>query len=324
MGTLIGIGNALVDALYKVENDEILEDLKLQKGGMQLIDYERYKEISRIVADLPVELRTGGSAGNATLCFAKLGKNAAFIGKSGRDSKGALFSNERLQQGVTPIELFDDLPTGVAMTFITPDGQRTFGTYLGAAVNMKAEELRREWFEGYDFFFIEGYLVQNHELIETAVDLAHAAGAKVCLDLASYNIIREDHAFFEHLLTKTDIVFANEEESLAMTGLEPEAALEQLAKTCEIAVVKVGPKGAMAMRGTEKVSVPAVKVDTVVDTTAAGDFFAGGFLCALGQGGSLAEALTLGARCSSEVIQVIGTKLDEGAWARLRDAAAKA
>lgn len=318
MGTLIGIGNALVDALYKVDNDNIIEDLGLQKGGMQLIDYERYKEINNVVANLPAEFRTGGSAGNATLCFAKLKKNAAFIGKLGRDDKSRLFSSERMQQGVNPIEIYDTLPTGVAMTFITPDGQRTFGTYLGAAARMTAEELRPEWFEGYDFLFIEGYLVQNHSLIETAVDMAHDAGAKVCLDLASYNIIKEDHDFFSHLLTKTDVVFANEEESLAMTGLEPESALEALAKVCEIAVVKIGARGAMAMRGTEKAKIPAVKVDQVVDTTAAGDFFAGGFLAALSDGGSLTEALTMGTRCSSEVIQVIGTKLDEAAWERLQ------
>lgn len=318
MNTLIGIGNALVDALYKVEDDKIIEELGLQKGGMQLIDFDRYTEICKVTKDLPSEFRTGGSAGNATLCFAKLGKNAAFVGKLGRDDKSELFSTERLQQGIKPIEIFDDLPTGVAMTFITPDGQRTFGTFLGAAARMTAEELRPEWFEGYKYLFIEGYLVQNHALIETAVNMAHAAGAKVCLDLASYNIILEDHDFFRHLLTKTDIVFANEEESHAMTGLEPEAALEALAATCEIAVVKIGARGAMAKRGDETAVVPAVKVAEVIDTTAAGDFFAGGFLAALGDGASLTEALTLGARCSSEVIQVIGTKLDESAWERLR------
>lgn len=204
------------------------------------------------------------------------------------------------------------------MTFITPDGQRTFGTYLGAAARLTAEELRQEWFVGHEFLFIEGYLVQNHALIETAVDMAHAAGVKVCLDLASYNIIKEDHAFFEHLLTKTDIVFANEEESLAMTGLEPEAALDALASVCEIAVVKVGARGAMARRGAEKVSVPAVAVPEVVDTTGAGDFFAGGFLFALADGRSLEAALRQGARCSSAVIQVIGTKLDEATWEGLK------
>lgn len=318
MDTLLGIGNALVDALYKVENEEILNDLQLQKGGMQLVDFDRYTEIQKRIEALSAEFHTGGSAGNATLCFAKLGKKAAFIGKLGRDSKSDLFSHERKLQGIKPIEIYDDLPTGVAMTFITPDGQRTFATYLGAASCMTAKELKPEWFEGYDALFIEGYLVQNHTLIETAVDMAHAAGLKVCLDLASYNIILEDHDFFCHLLTKTDIVFANEEESRAMTGLSPDEALEALARVCEIAVVKIGARGAMAMRGTEKVHVPAVAVQAVIDTTAAGDFFAGGFLAALHEGGSLTDALQCGARCSSEVIQVIGTRLEDKTWERLR------
>lgn len=319
MSTVIGIGNALVDALFLTKDESIINKFGLQKGGMQLVDCVKYSEMSKATENLAVELRTGGSAGNATLCFAKLGGKAAFVGKLGRDSKGEFFSSERTRQGVLPIELFDELPTGVAMTFITPDGERTFATFLGAAACMNADDLRAEWFEGYDYFFIEGYLVQNHSLIETAVDMAHAAGAKVCLDLASYNIIKEDHAFFEHLLTKTDIVFANEEESAAMTGLDPEAALGALAAVCEIAVVKVGARGAMAQRGTERVAVPAVLVDHVVDTTAAGDFFAGGFLYALGQGATLAEALTQGARCSSEVIQVVGSKLDEAVWEKLRN-----
>lgn len=319
MSTIIGIGNALVDALFLTHDESLINKFGLQKGGMQLIDSVKYSEMAKATEDFPVELRTGGSAGNATLCFAKLGGKAAFVGKLGRDSKGEFFSSERARQGVQPIELFDELPTGVAMTFVTPDGERTFATFLGAAARMTAADLRGEWFAGYDYFFIEGYLVQNHELIETAVNMAHAAGAKVCLDLASYNIIKEDHAFFEHLLTKTDIVFANEEESAAMTGLAPEAALEALAAVCETAVVKVGARGAMAMRGSERVEAPAVLVDHVVDTTAAGDFFAGGFLYALGQGATLAEALTQGARCSSEVIQVVGTKLDEAVWAKLRN-----
>lgn len=319
MSTIIGIGNALVDALFLMQDERLIYQFELQKGGMQLIDSVKYRKITKATESLSAEFRTGGSAGNATLCFAKLGGKAAFIGKLGRDCKGEMFSHERAQQGVLPIQLYDELPTGVAMTFITPDGERTFATYLGAAACMSASELRQEWFEGYEYLFVEGYLVQNHELIETAVDMAHAAGAKVCLDLASYNIIKADHAFFEHLLTKTDIVFANEEESAAMTGLEPEAALEALASVCELAVVKVGARGAMAKRGTECVVVPAVLVDNVVDTTAAGDFFAGGFLYALGRGASLADALTQGARCSSAVIQVVGTKLDEAVWAELRN-----
>ena len=318
MASILGIGNALVDALFKLQNETLFERFGLQKGGMQLVDSEKYADICKCVSDMPLELRTGGSAGNATLCFAKLGGKAAFVGKVGKDSNGTFFSDERAQQGVTPYEMTDSLPTGVAMTFITPDGQRTFATHLGAAVTMTAAELRDEWFGGYDFFFIEGYLVQNHELIETAVDMARAAGMKVCLDLASYNVVNADHAFFEHLLTKTDIVFANEEESFAMTGQEPEGALEALAAVCETAVVKVGARGAMAMRGGEKAVVPAVAVPEVVDTTAAGDFFAGGFLYALGAGATLHDALTLGARCSSEVIQVVGTKLDESVWEKLR------
>lgn len=136
-----------------------------------------------------------------------------------------------------------DLPTGVASTLISPDGQRTFGTYLGAAANLRPEDVVPEWFDGYDYFYIEGYLVQNHALIRRAVELAHEAGLKVCIDLASYNIVQDDREFFAELLQQTDIVFANEQEAQAFTGIDnAQANVEALASLCEIAVVKIGKK----------------------------------------------------------------------------------
>ena len=321
MTDILGIGNALLDALQKVENDGMLEALHLQKGAMQLVDFERYAEVSKIMSAGKCEIRTGGSAGNVTLCAARLGENTFFCGKTGEDDNSCLFRTAMSRNGVAVAPLTNALPMGVASTFITPDGQRTFATYLGAGATLRAEELDETWFKDVRYVFVEGYLVQDHSLIERAIDLAHAAGAEVCLDLASYNIVAAEHDFFTHLLEKTDIVMANEEESRAMTGLSPEDALDAMAKVCRTVVVKVGAEGAMARRGTEKATVPAVKVPQVVDTTAAGDFFAAGFLTALGRGTSLDEALKMGAQCSAEVIQVVGTRLAEDAWKRLKDAA---
>lgn len=161
----------------------------------------------------------------------------------------------------------------MASTFISPDGERTFGTYLGAASTLKAEELSLEMFKGYTYLFIEGYLVQEHDMILRAIELAKEAGLQVCLDMASYNIVAGDHEFFSLLVNKyVDIVFANEEEAKAFTGKEPEEALDIIAKMCSIAIVKVGARGSLIRKGTEEVRIEAVPVAKVVDTTGAGDF----------------------------------------------------
>ena len=311
---IIGIGNALVDALVQVPNDDILTNLELPKGSMQLIDTDRYQKISKIMAQMDVKRATGGSASNTILALANLNAAPAFIGKVSDDDNGRFFAENCKKLGINAHLLHDTHPTGVASTFISNDGQRTFGTYLGAAARLTADDMRKEWFEGYDYFYIEGYLVQNHDLIECAVDMAHEAGLKVCLDLASYNIVEGDRAFFEYLLEKTDIVFANEEEARAFTGKEPRQALDELAKFCEIAVVKVGKDGALARRGEDFAQQAAMPVDQVVDTTAAGDFFAAGFLYAHALERDLQACLYAGSILSGHVIQVVGSKLSDEVW----------
>ena len=133
-------------------------------------------------------------------------------------------------------------------------------------------------FKGYTYLFIEGYLVQDHDMILRAIELAKEAGLQICLDMASYNIVEQDHDFFSLLINKyVDIVFANEEEAKAFTGKEPEEALDVIAKMCSIAIVKLGARGSLIRKGTEEVHVHAVTVDRVIDTTGAGDYFAAGF-----------------------------------------------
>ena len=320
MKKIIGIGNALVDVLAKVENEAILSELQLPKGSMQLVDTERYRAIGRRLSEMSTQLATGGSAANTMLALGNLNVAPAFIGKIGEDAYGRFFSENASKHGISPRLLSDELPTGVASTFITPDGQRTFGTYLGAAARLTADELREEWFEGYDFFYIEGYLVQNHALIDRAVALAHAAGLKVCLDLASYNIVEADRAFFAELLAKTDIVFANDEEALAFTGKSPREALDELAALCETAVVKTGADGAWVSSRGETVKVAAEPVDEVVDTTGAGDYFAAGFLYGMADERSLTECARLGALLAGKVIQTVGTSLPEDVWQEVKAA----
>ncbi|MGN1243914.1 MAG: adenosine kinase [Alloprevotella sp.] len=318
MKRILGIGNALVDVLTKVDNEQILSELHLPKGSMQLLSTEAYAEVTRRMLALPTKLTTGGSACNTLLALSHLDAPTGMIGKIGDDENGRFFASYFAQRGISTRLLHDSRPTGVASTFITPDGQRTFGTYLGAAAQLTADELQQAWFEGYDYFYIEGYLVQNHDLVLRAIELAHAAGCEVCLDLASYNIVEADLDFFRALMPSIDIVFANEQEAQALTGLEARAALDALAATCHIAVVKIGKHGVWACHGTEVAHCQARDVPVVVDTTAAGDYFAAGFMHALAAGEPLATCIARGSLLAGHIIEVVGTELPDATWQQLR------
>lgn len=315
MKRIIGIGNALVDALAMLQDDELLGVFGLSKGGMTLIGDEEQQRIQECFAMLDVQRATGGSVGNTMLALANLGMCPGFIGAVGNDNTGRFFADNCVEKGMTPYLIELPHQSGIAYTFISPGGERTFATYLGAAAMMEPEYLTEQMFEGYDYLYIEGYLVQNHALILRAVELAKAMGLKVCLDLASYNIVEADKDFFTLLVREyVDIVFANEEEARAFTGVGSEEALERLHELCETTVVKLGAKGALLMQGDEKVMVEAMPVEQVVDTTAAGDFYAAGVMYGLMQGFGLHQCAEVGTLLAGHVIQTVGTKLTADTW----------
>lgn len=327
MDKIIGLGNALIDVLATLidvlatlKDDTLLDELELPKGSMQLIDDAKLQQINTKFSQMKTHLATGGSAGNAILGLACLGAGTGFIGKVGNDHYGDFF-RKNLQKNNIEDNLLtsEQLPSGVASTFISQDGERTFGTYLGAAASLKAEDLTLEMFKGYAYLFIEGYLVQDHEMILHAIELAKEAGLQICLDMASYNIVENDLEFFSLLINKyVDIVFANEEEAKAFTGEEPEEALRVIAKKCSIAIVKVGANGSYIRKGTEEIKVSAIPVEKVLDTTGAGDYFAAGFLYGLTCGYSLEKCAKIGSILSGNVIQVIGTTISPERWDEIK------
>ncbi len=320
MDKIIGLGNALVDVLATLKDDTLLDEMGLPKGSMQLIDDAKLQHINSEFSRMNTHMATGGSAGNAILGLACLGASTGFIGKVGNDQFGEFFRGNLKKNKIEDKLLTSEyLPSGVASTFISPDGERTFGTYLGAAASLKAEDLTLDMFKGYAYLFIEGYLVQDHEMILHAIELAKEAGLQICLDLASYNIVASDMEFFSLLVNKyVDIVFANEEEAAAFTGKAPEEALEIIAKKCSIAIVKVGADGSYIRKGTEEIKVPAISVSQVKDTTGAGDYFAAGFLYGLTCGYSLEKCAKIGSILSGNVIQVIGTTISTECWDEIK------
>lgn len=313
MDKIIGIGNALVDALVRLESDNMLKEFDLPKGSMQLIQSDLNKKIRDRISTFEVGQDAGGSAGNTIRALGCLGVVTSFIGKIGDDSYGKFYKNAMEKEGVESQLLVNpNLPTGVANTFISPGGQRTFATFLGAGATLTAEDLDIKMFQNGHYFYIEGYLVQNHDLMERAMTLAKEAGLLVCLDLASYNIVHEDKDFFKKLIIEdVDILFANKDEARAITGLEPEEALEALAKECKITIVKVGRRGAFIAKGDERVHVDAIWVDEVVDTTGAGDSFAAGFLYGLATQKSLRRCGEIGSLLAGYVIQYLGASIPD-------------
>jgi len=305
--------------LAQVSDDDVLRTLALPKGSMQLIDDSRLPAIRCAMQQMTVSRATGGSAGNTMLALANLGAAPAFIGKVGGDETGRFYADNAVSKGIRPILIQSPLPSGIAHTFITPDGERTFATYLGAAGDMQPDDLDGTMFAGCDYLYIEGYLVQNHALIRRAIELAKAKGAKVCLDLASYNIVAADHAFFTELVTEAvDVVFANEEEARAFTGKEAGEALVELGHLCEVAVVKMGKRGSAILCQGERTFVGSMPVENVIDTTGAGDFYAAGVMYGILNGWDMARCANLGTLLAGHVIQVIGTTLPERAWQEIR------
>ena len=311
------MGNALVDVLALIENDSLLTQLELPKGSMQLIDAAKKEALHKAMEDKEKFLASGGSASNTITGIAKLGVNTGFIGRVGKDFFGNYYKEDLEKYNVKSLLRICNEDSGVATTFVSKDGQRTFGTYLGAAAGLTAEDLKTEDFAGYKYFYIEGYLVQNLDLIRKAVALAHENGAKVVLDMASYNVVEASKDFLLEIIPQyVDILFANEEEAKALCNTEPEKALDVIADMVEIAIVKIGEKGSWIKRGEEKVFVPALKVDCI-DTTGAGDLYASGFLYGLINSKSLKESGEIGTLLAGNVIQVMGPKMNDDKWNEL-------
>ena len=316
MKRIIGIGNALTDMLISLSGDEVLTQYQLDKGSMSLVDNQFQTDILKAVAGLPHSLSLGGSAGNTIRTMARLGTEVGFIGKVGEDSTGDFYIQALRNVGVEPFILRSEHSSGKCLSLISADGERTLVTHLGAAADLQAEDIDAAVFDDYDALYIEGYLVQDHDLIRTTMARAKQHGLKVAIDLASFNVVRENREFLHDLVERyVDIIFANEEEAYEFSGRrDAMEALLYIGKMCELTVVKTGIRGALIKRGDEIVEVGIMAAAKRVDTTGAGDFYAAGFLTALCEGLSLRQCGTIGAITAGKVIEVVGTTLSEETW----------
>lgn len=317
MKKILGMGNALVDIMTILPADEVLLDFNLPKGSMQLVDEIYHQNIQLQIQKFERKMASGGSAANTIHGLARLGIATGFIGKVGTDEMGAFFRKDMMDNKINPFLIDSMTPSGVATALVSPDSERTFATFLGAACELAAENIQAEIFENYQLFHIEGYLVQNQKLIENAVKIAKEKGLMVSLDLASYNVVEDNLDFLKRIVTDyVDIVFANEDEAKAFTGKEPEEALVEMSKMAQIAVVKLGSKGSLIMKDGEISRVEGKKANCI-DTTGAGDIYAAGFLYGFVSGKSMSECGRIGTALATRVVELIGPKLDEESWAKL-------
>lgn len=315
---VLGMGNALVDILVRIPNDEVIAQFNIPRGSMQLVDSERSNEIYNAIKCYNPQTISGGSASNTINGLANLGIATGMIGKIGKNEIGQLFKSDMEKSGVETHLLTSDTPSGNCISLISTDSERTMATYLGAAVELNASEINEDLFYGFSHFYVEGFLVQNYELIETAFRIAHEKGLTCCLDLASYNVAEENKEFLTTIIKKyVDVVFANEEEATAFTGKEDMEALNEIGELAEIVVVKLGSRGSL-IKYHESITRVGIISAISIDTTGAGDMYAAGFLYGMINGFTPEKCGIAGAILSGNVIEVIGTKMDTQRWNKIR------
>jgi sugar/nucleoside kinase (ribokinase family) len=307
------IGNAIVDIIAQCDDAFLLEN-GIIKGAMNLIDTGRAELLYSRMG--PAIEASGGSAGNTAAGVASFGGRAAFFGKVSSDKLGEIYTHDIRAQGVAfdTRPLPGEPPTARSMIFVTPDGERSMNTYLGACVELGPEDIEAVKAAGAKVTYFEGYLwdpPRAKEAIRLTAKLAHAAGREVSMTLSDpFCVDRYRDEFLELMRSGTvDIVFANESEvkSLYQTA-SFDAALEAIRKDCRIAAVTRSERGSVIVRGDETVGVKAIDIEKLVDTTGAGDLYAAGFLFGYTAGRSLGDCGKLGSLAAGLVIQQVGPR----------------
>lgn len=310
---VIAIGNAIVDVMAPC-SDELIDELQLAKGGMTLVDDDGAAKLYAAMG--PAKEISGGSAANTLAGMAALGAQCAFIGQVAKDQLGDVFSHDIRAVGIdydTPVREGDPA-TGRCLIFVTPDGERTMNTFLGASTYLPKEALDEDLIASAGVLYLEGYLWDPEEprsAMRRAIEVARAAGRKVAFTASESFVIDRHGDDFRALIEDglVDIMFVNESELATLTGEDDfEAGLKALDGKLPILVATRSAKGAVAVANGTRAEVPAQPIDEVVDTTGAGDLFAAGFLTGHVRGEGLERCLEMGAICAAEIISHYGAR----------------
>lgn len=309
---VLGLGSAFIDYIIQVNDNQLL-DLKYEKGSWAPIEYDCLKKILD-TNDEKINTFHGGSGANVIKGLAQLGHHCAIVGQVGSDKEGLYYLKSLEKLDIRSLLQVGSLPTGQAVCFITPDGQKTMRSYAGASHSEESVKIDSKVFEGISLFHIESYQLQNPKIFKQALDLALSSGAKVSLDLSSVGIVRKFKDELLNILPKyVDIVLGNQEEFFELTNLPPQEACDFLGSFCDVVAITMGSEGSWVKSGSVKIYTPSINV-SVVDTTGAGDLFASGFLYGYLQHMPVHTCAWLGTYMASKVIQILGAEISEKDW----------
>ncbi|MDP2356545.1 MAG: adenosine kinase [Beijerinckiaceae bacterium] len=322
---VVGLGNAIVDVIARTE-DDLLARENLNKGSMTLVDESRADQLYAAMG--PATIISGGSAANTIVGAASFGVRTAFIGKVRNDDAGKAFSHDIRAIGVhfATAPALDGAATARCLVMVTPDGERTMNTYLGACQNLTSEDVDPELIRASGITYLEGYLWDPpaaKQAFVKAAEIAHGAGRNVALTLSdSFCVDRYRDEFLALIRNKTlDVVFANQHElkSLYQTA-DLQTAINAFRAEDILGVVTCSADGSLVVTREATHAVPAHPIENLVDTTGAGDLFAAGFLAGLARGVDYVSCARLGSLAAAEVIQHVGARPQK----RLSDLAAEA
>lgn len=314
---VLGIGAPCMDILLRVD-DAFLSTLPGKKGDSVHLNWQEFSKIIVHGQKTHLSIAAGGCTSNTIKGLASLGQNCAFFGKMGTDDMGHRFLQNITSVGILPMLLTTETPTQQVASLITPDCQRTMYCFPGASEELTEHDLTPGLFEGVRLVYIEGYALYNGTLVKKAMHMAKEAGALVAFDMGCSFVVNKFKKDIQELLVNyVDIVFANEEETKTLTGLEAAEGCAYLRNICGTAVVMIGKAGCWAGSGDELVLSPSVPAQ-VVDTTGAGDLFASGFLHGYLEGRPLAECAHWGNLTGASVVEVMGAEIPELRWEQLR------
>ncbi|MFH1641891.1 MAG: adenosine kinase [Nanoarchaeota archaeon] len=310
---VFGIGSAIMDFLLEIDHHELVE-LNLKKGQFHLISEAESRKLLDKIKDYKVTVAPGGSSANTLYGVGILGGSVVFCGKVGNDDNGLIYEEKMLKSGIKPQISRSDNITGHAITFITPDSERTFAVHLGAAMQLEKSDIFFEDLKQSKILHIEGYQLEDKNLRDVslhAMDFAKSNSIKISIDLGDPGIVERNKEDIKKMIKKyADIIFANEDEAKALTGLEPKEALNEISNITDIAVVKVGKDGSFIKQGDTFYNIPCYKAEAV-DTTGAGDMFAAGVLYGITQNYNLSLCGHIGSYFASKVVEQIGARLDK-------------
>ena len=319
---VLGFGSPLVDLIAAVDDDFLAREVAGGKGGTLSVTSEEQRAlISKLPA--PPRMLTGGSAGNTVFALNRLGVESSLLGKLGRDDFGKLFRKRLKEIGGSDECLFfsENSSTGACLVMSTPDGERTMRSHLSSSLELSERDLDDVDFSAFDVMLAEGYMAAS-PVFDAALDRAQAAGVKIAFDPGSFELAKAQKEHFLRVLDEyADIAFFNRDEAKSLFGDESDSALiEELGGLAEVAVLKVGADGALVKKSGEAVvTVPAVRVPEPLDTTAAGDMFAAGFLYGMAHGAGLRTAGECGALLASQVVRVVGSELPDSVYEMMKE-----